>query len=283
MGSPLVGQQTALPAPDPVRDRQVLGVEAGGHHDHVAGALGLVAVGIGRDEPGRGHPHDPVGHQVDIVAGERRVVVVGDQHPLAAQPVGRGQPLAEAGILDGPGEVGAGEPVGRGDEPRLPGEGGDVALPGPVDPGPVGPGHRGDVPEEQALEAGVGPVAARDDVRRGALVDVDVAGHLRDLGHDLDGRGTGPDDGDPLAPQGRRVVPARRVEQVAAEVREALDVGQPGLRQAARAGDQDAGADPAGRRVDHPLPRVLVPGGTARVVWKRVRATTPWSAAMVRR
>ena len=210
MRAPLVGQQPPVPAPDPVRDRQVLGVEPGRHHDHVDRPLGLVAVGIGGDEPGRGRPDDPVGHQVDVVAGERRVVVVGDQHPLAAQPVGRGQPLAEAGILDGAGRwARASSSAGR-DEPRLPGEGGDVGLPGPVDPGPVGPGHRGDVPEEQPLEAGVPPVAARDDVRRGALVDVDVAGHLRDLGHDLDGRGTGPDDGDPLALQ--RAVWSQRAE-----------------------------------------------------------------------
>ena len=85
-----------------------------------------------------------------------------------------------------------------------------------------------------ALERAVGAVVAGDHPRRGALVDVEVAGDLLQLGHDLDRRGAGADHGDPLAGQVDVVVPARRVEELALEVLDAVDVGQPSARRGRR-------------------------------------------------
>ena len=139
---------------------------------------------------------------------------------------------------------------------------GTSSLAAPVDPGPVGLLHQREVAEGQPLEAGVGPVAARDDVRRGALVDVEVRGHLRHLGDDLDRRGAGADDGDPLAAQVHVVVPAGRVEDLALEAVDAVDVGQPRLGEPAGAGDERGGGDLAAvGEPDPPVLLLLVPRG----------------------
>jgi hypothetical protein len=53
----------------------------------------------------------------------------------------------------------------------------------------------------------VGPVGLGQHIRRGALVHVDVAGHLGDLGHELDGAGPGADHGHTLTGEVDVVVP----------------------------------------------------------------------------
>ena len=75
-----------------------------------------------------------------------------------------------------------------------------------------------------------------------------MAGDLLQLGHDLDRRGAGADHGDPLAGEVDVVVPAGGVEELALEVVDAVDVGQPRLGEAAGADDQRASAVTVARR-----------------------------------
>jgi hypothetical protein len=82
---------------------------------------------------------------------------------------------------------------------------------------------------------------------------------LGDLGHDLDRRRTGADDCDALAGEVVVVVPARGVEDLALEGLDALDLGEPGLRQAAGPADHDVGGEGAGAGRHLPDTVLLVP------------------------
>jgi hypothetical protein len=230
-------------------------VEAGGPDDGVGGALGAVA---GDDGVGP-HLGDAVGDQVDVVLGEGRVPVVGDEDALAADRVVGGEAAAQVEVGDLTFEVGPGDAL---DNLHAAGvlEPERVQLTGPVDGGAGGLLGGGDEAEQAALAAAQVAVVAGDDPRRGALVDVDVAGDGLDLGHELDGRGAGPDHGDALAGEVVGVVPGRGVEQPAGEGVDPGDVGQPGLRQGAHAPDHDLGGVPGAVAVagaggvDEPVP-----------------------------
>ena len=84
-----------------MRDRLVGRVEAGGNDQAVDRALGAV----GGHDAGRRDLADPVGDQVDVVAVERRVVVVGDQHPLAAETVVGRHLRTQRRVADAAGDV----------------------------------------------------------------------------------------------------------------------------------------------------------------------------------
>ena len=250
-----------MPADDVLGDRQLGRVEAGGDHEHVDLALGPV----GRDDRAAGDLRDRVGHEVDVVGGEGGVVVVGDQDALAAEREVRGDLLAQLGVLDPlPDVVERLLLRGSGDlRPQRERRDGDLLR--PVDARPVQPLQAGHVAQRLALERAVGAVVARDHPRRGALVDVEApAGRLQallELGHDLDGRGAGADDGDPLAGQVDRVVPPGRVEEVALERVDPLDRRHLRRGEASGADDDRAGRPGAGRGADRPALSVLVPPG----------------------
>jgi len=77
-------RQAATVAPDDDgQERRVAGVEPGGQ---MIVSTGLLAAVVGDDRPGSDLAQ-PVRHQGDVGLGQRRVVVVGDHHPLAAGDV----------------------------------------------------------------------------------------------------------------------------------------------------------------------------------------------------
>ena len=160
-------------------------------------------------------------------------------------------------MLIGGGLRGRGGELGRQRERR------HVGLVAPVEPGAVEPPQSGHPAQRRPLELAVDAVVARDDPRRGALVDVEVATGSRqgllELGDDLDRRSAGADHRHPLAGQVDVVVPARRVEDLALEGVDAFDVGQPRLGQAAGADDQGLRDPGAVRRTHGPALGVVVP------------------------
>ena len=84
-------------------------MEAGPENEGVDGVLSTVPGGdaVGVD------PLDGLGDHGDVGPGERRVVVVRDQDPLAADLVVRCQLAAELGVLDLPVHVGKGQLLDR--------------------------------------------------------------------------------------------------------------------------------------------------------------------------
>ena len=233
------------------------GPEAGRHHDDVDGVLPAV----GRDDRGGRDPGDRVGDEVDVVGGESGVVGVGPQDPLAPDAIAGRRLRAQRGVLDPLVDVDDRGLLGRRGQPRLPGERRDVALVRPVGGGPVEAGECREVAQRGPLGPRVGPVVAGDHPRGGALVDVEVGGHLLHLGHDLDRRGAGADHRDPPAGQVDGVVPRRGVEQRATEALDALDLREARRGEAAGRRDERPGGDLAGRRTDLPALRGVVPGG----------------------
>ena len=245
---PGVGQRAARAPGEVLGDGELGGVEAGGHDEHVDGALHAVA---GHDAA-LGDAGDRVGHEVDVVAVERRVVGVGDQDPLAADLEVGGDLAAQLGVRDALRDVAQGHLLGRVGQLRHPRERRHVALATPVDRRAVEALQTRHVAQRELLGRAVAPVVARQHVGGRALVDVEVAGHLLQLGHDLDRRGAGADDGDPLAGQIGVVVPARGVEDLTAEALDALDLGELGLGEPAGRADHGAGRE--GARAGRDLP-----------------------------
>ncbi len=253
----VLGQRGAAAAGEVLGDREVGGVEPGGDDDRVHFALDAVA----GDDPGGGHALDSVGDQVDVVAVQRRVVGVGDEDPLAADPVVGGDLLAQPRVGDAAADVEPGHLLGRPGQLGLEGEGGHVELAPPVDRGAVDPLHSWHPPERQLLQGGVVAVVPADDPRWRALVDVEP-GHLGgDLGHDLDGGGAGADHRDALALEVVVVVPGRGVEDLPGEGLEALDVGVARRGECAGGRDEDVGGQVPARGADLPLQAALVPAG----------------------
>ena len=100
---------------------------------------------------------------------------------------------------------------------------GETGAPRPRPPGFVGPGL--------ALLVGGLALVADVDRRRCALEDVELLGHLGQLGDRLHGGGTGADDPDHLALEVDVVAPPGRVERLALVRLHALDARQLGLGQ----------------------------------------------------
>ena len=105
-----------------------------------------------------------------------------------------------------------------------------------------------------------GDVTAGHDPVRGALVHGEVAGHFRSFGDDLDRARGRADDGDPLAFQCHRMIPARRVHLRAAERLNSFNGGPVrAVELAQRADENIAGESLAALRLDRPGFRVFVP------------------------
>ena len=161
---------------------------------------------------------DPRGDQFDVGAGQRGVVVVGHQHPLAAERVARRQLAPQRRVADLAARGAAAEPLGR---PHA-GWGAVEAerrttLLQPVDQAAVGAPGRREEPEEAPLALGYGAVGLGQHPRRGALEHGERADLLGDLRDELDRAGAGADrrrracrpgrSRGPTAPSGR---PCRR-------------------------------------------------------------------------
>ena len=196
----------------------------------------VVTMPVGRD------PLDRRRLEVDVVAGEGRVVVVGERRPLAAEGVVGGELTAQLGV----GDLLAQVPLR--DARRALVE--DLRLPVVQHPGD----H--DRLEQRGVHRARDPLGAREPGEqrldrfrhlevelgghpdRGALEDRQVLGPLRQLRDQLYGGGAGADDRDPLAVEVGGVVPLGGVQDGAGEVADALDVGQLRLGEEAGGGDQ---------------------------------------------
>ena len=108
---PFVGQRAAAEPGDRVRRPGQVHVVTGGEHDGVEVVLDAVA---GADAH-RAHRGDRPVDELAVVALQRRVVVAGDQHPLAARREVRGQLAAQPRVLDLSVQMGLAQP---GDQPR---------------------------------------------------------------------------------------------------------------------------------------------------------------------
>jgi hypothetical protein len=121
------------------------------------------------------HLRDPGGDEVHVRFAQRRVEVVGDQHPLAPERVVGGELAAQVGVGDLPGEVLPRAAFGEPEQPRVERQPEHVRLTDPVvDRAGEALGDRPPA-EQPPFEPGQLPVGARHDPRRGALEDGEVA------------------------------------------------------------------------------------------------------------
>ncbi len=260
--APDLRQAPALAPHDVLPERHLGRVEAGREHQHVGRPRDAI-------RPDRLPWADLDEGAVDdgrVGPGERGVVVVGEQDPLAPDPVARRQDPAQGGVGD------LGFQVAPRHHPL-----GLARDPGVAEGEPVGLVVAEQRPLERLLERGLvleplarpvadRRVAARDHPGRRPLVQRQGAGQLLERRDELDGRGTGPHDGHVAAFDLDGVVPARRVHDVARERVEAGDVGQAGLGERAGRRDQHVGRPIAPVGLDPPARRVVVPGRLAHVV-----------------
>jgi hypothetical protein len=192
---------------------------------------------------------DAGGDDVDVLPRERRVVVVGDQHALAADGVVGRDLVAQDRISDAALDMTARHQLHRLHQLGVDHEAQHARFEHPVDAGAHQLLREGQVAEQPVLGARHFAVGLGQDPRRGALVQVEPARLGRDLRHELDGRGTGADHGHALAAQVVVVLPQLRVEGLALEGVDAGDVRPRRAAQAAHAGDQRTG--PVAAAVGH--------------------------------
>ena len=162
-----------------------------------------------------------VGLERDVVAVERRQVVVGEARPLAAQRVARRELVAHDRVVDLLAQVRAADPLaGVGEREhavevrRRAGRSARRRSGWPAADSRLAPGSaaaRAGRPRERRVELGQAP-------DRRALEDGEVLDLGRDRRDHLDGGGAGADHRDALAAQVDVVVPARGVHHRAGEV-----------------------------------------------------------------
>ena len=166
---------------------------------------------------------DAIGDQVDVGLGQRREVIVGDQHALATHQVIRGDLGAQHRVLDLFVDVPLADFLrdghhlgqhGKADHPAFQ-QGIDGAAPEFL--------QQREAFEAVALALADGAVRLGHDPRCGALVQIELADLLLDLRHELDRRGAGADYRNALAGKVIAVVPLLRVEDLAGEVAQALE------------------------------------------------------------
>src|SRR5581483_9433138 len=113
---------------------------------------------------------------------------------------------------------------------------------------------------EASLPARRNPgVGARQDPWRGALEQMELADVRLDLGHELNGRGAGSNHRHLAACEVVVMIPARGMENRAAEAVTAFEVRDLGVSQRADGGDGDLGRERALAGLDFPALLVLVP------------------------
>jgi hypothetical protein len=180
---------------------------------------------------------DRRGDDVDRGPVQGRVVVVGQQDPLAARRSLRLERGAQPGIAHLPAQVRFGLPVDQPQEPRPAGEPDRAQLVLEVGDRTVQRQQPGDPAEGRAQPVAVRPVGLGDDVRGVELEQRRVRRLCRHVRQELDRAGPGAHDRDPAAGQVVVVPPGGRVERRAGEVAE------PGQRGDGGAGELAAGRD----------------------------------------
>jgi hypothetical protein len=234
-----------------------MGLEAGGEDEDVRLALRAV----GGADPVRRDLRDPVVDQRDVRLGQRRIPVVGEHEPLAADLVARRDLAAQLGVVDRLGDLARADRAERAHQPAMARHRRRAEL-----------HEREDRPAVEALEGGearkqplgarrVGEVALRDRPPRRALIDVDVGHGRLDRGNDLDRTAAGADHRDPLARQVDVVAPASGVEGGPGEAVQAGQRRHARRGELAARGDQHVGLVRTRGRVEQPLRSLAVPAG----------------------
>lgn len=227
--SALVGVGAVVPgvhqvqpvAPDDAVPRQGIGGLEAGAEDQ---AIGRVLDAISGDHAVGFDAQHGLGDHLDIAARQRRVIIVGDQHALAADGVVRRQGLAQGRAGDLFVQMAQGDFLHHFHQPWVQGKAHHATFQRPVKGAAQQALGERKVPEQPALEGRYRPVRLGHDPRRRALEQVQV-GHLRrDLRHELDGTGAGADHCHALALQGIVVVPLLRVKALALEAVQAWNL-----------------------------------------------------------
>ncbi len=253
---PVPGQQFVADTADDAGVRLLRRMETGGE-DH---GIDLVLRAVGGDEGVAVHSFERRRFDRHRWAGERRVVLVRDEHPLAADLVVRCEFRAQLRV----GHLGR-EVVERAPARSLDRRGhtralGVGLLGGPEQRRPETGQPLGVLLEQRLLGLGVVVLFAGDDVGRAPLQDHQFARDLCDPRHDLDGRGPRPDHRDAFAAQFGVVIPAGRMEQRTPEGVEPRDVGDAWFGQPAAGENEGPGRELAAARVKRPARTRLVPG-----------------------
>ena len=234
--SPLLLQRAAAQPGDRERRTRQVHVVSGGEHDRVEMVFDAVA---GADA-GRADRGDRPVDELAVVALQRGVVVVGDQHAFAARRETGGELPAQPGVLHRRPQVRLAQ---CGDQPaqrRVPHQRRRARLVSPeqcLTCQLLCGRHFG----EQGLDRrGHLDVRAGQHPARGALEHLDEGRRLDQFRHDLHGAGAGADHRHPLARDVEVVIPGRAVDRAAPVGVDAADVGQLVVGQ--RSGGQHDGA-----------------------------------------
>ena len=195
---------------------------------------------------------------LDVGLRERGQVVVGDQDPLAAREVVRGQlrPQLRVGHLTTKMRLTG---LAKRRCQRDPQHRDRKRLARPVDRRAHQTLQHRKPPVGRSLEAADPPIAARHHPGRGALEQVQARDQGLDLRNDLDRTGAGADHGHPLAAEVVVVVPGGGVKHGPFELTQTRDLRQLRLVQGPGRSDQVAGDDRPARGLEPPAPGVRVP------------------------
>ena len=235
--APGLGERPLRPF-DLQRRDELVRLEAGREDEHVGRALTAA-----RPDPARRDGFDRVGDERDVVACERRVPVVGEHDPLAAERVTRRDLSPQRRVVDPAPDLPPRHRLHRDQQPLVARHAVRAEL-------VEGPDRRAVelLQHRPALERalgslGVGEVQLRDRPARRALVDVDSRGRVRDRRHDLDRAAARPEHGHAAAGQVDVVAPAGGVERGAGEGVEPRQRRDARDRQLPAGGDQDVGGE----------------------------------------
>ena len=227
-------------------------MEAGGNDDGVD----LTHAAIGGDDGVRPHRGDAIGDDIDVRLCQCRVVGVRHQDALAADLPARGDFGAQPGIGDRALDVALGKFLHRHKHFGCIGQGETDELLAAVDGASYQPLVAGNVREGKAFCGRVVAVETGKHPRGGALIHVKLLHSFGQFGDDLDGRGSGADDGDAFAGQVDVVIPPGGVEDLALELVETIDVRQCRLGQRTHCRHHEIRRE-GPRRSAHMPPRLL--------------------------
>jgi len=268
--APCIDDIEAAAADDRAARERIGDLEAGA----VDQAVHLMTRAVGRHDRVRFDARDAGRHDADIAARQRRVIVVRDQHALAAERVVGRDRAAQRRVRHLLADMAQCELLHVLHQPRMDREAEHARFEHPVEAAAhelLRERQRAEQPLFEPREAAVG---LRHDPRRRALEQRERLHARRDLRHELDRARAGADHGDALAFERIRVIPLLRVERAAAEILDARNRRQRGARQAAHAGHQHARRQPlAVRERQTPALRALVVFGALQfVVHPQMRA-----------
>ena len=215
---------------------------------------------IGGDESRRGDLHDRLIDEGHVGLRHRRVVVIGEQEPLAADVVPWREPSPKGRVAHLPDEMAPEEACRDASEPAMP-EGEEEHLVPQILQGSREPLEAWHATIERAPPRGDRTIMTWQHPRGCALRHQQLPDARLDRRDHLDRRGAGTDDRDALPIEWDRCIPLRRVEAGTTEGVEPRDVRPHRIAERPCRDDQMLGVPGATRRLDDPALRLLIPVG----------------------